>query len=119
MSYRVVDRDMFMRFTGGGIGHLSTRVSTQIFENEIQSLWGTAIVEEDTENSDGSDIDNPDQEEFNPQDAFISEESEMEEMKEGWYTDQESDGIVEDDLNDMADDGDCIEDESALGYEMS
>ena len=38
MAYRIVDRDMFMRFTGGGIGHLSTQVSTQIFEDEIQSL---------------------------------------------------------------------------------
>ena len=27
--------------------------------------------------------------------------------------------ILENDLNDLADDGDCIEDESALGYEMS
>lgn len=117
---------MFMRFTGGGIGHLSTRVSTQIFEEDIQSLWGTAIAEEHTDDSDDSDIanksNNLDQEEFNSQDAFISEESEMkeeEEEEEDWYTDQESDGVVEDDLNDMADDGDCIDDESALGYEMS
>ena len=108
---------MFMCFTGGGIGHLSTRVLTQVFEDEIQDLWGTATVEEHTDNSDVSDIDNDlnnvDQKEFDPEDAFISEEPEMEE-EEGWYTDQESDGVE----NDLADDGDCIEDESALGYEM-
>ena len=126
MAYRVVDRDMFMRFTGGGIGHLSTRVSTQIFEDEIQGLWGTAIAEEHTDDNDDSDTDSNlndlDQEESDSKDAFISEEPEMEE-EEGWYTDQEFESdeveILENDLDDLADDGDCIEDESALGYEMS
>ncbi|XP_006456659.1 hypothetical protein AGABI2DRAFT_122544 [Agaricus bisporus var. bisporus H97] len=34
------DRDMFMCFTGGGIGHLATRESTQSFRDEIGRLWG-------------------------------------------------------------------------------
>ena len=38
----------------------------------------------------------------------------MESENESWYTDQESDGIE----NDLADDGDCIENESTLEYEM-
>jgi hypothetical protein len=116
MAYRVVDRDMFMHFTGGGIGHLSTRVSTQIFEDEIQGLWGTAVVEEHTDNDNDSDMDNLDQIPSDPEDTFISEEFEIEE--EGWYTDQEESDGVEDALNDLADDGDCIENESILGYEM-
>ena len=131
--YRVVDRDMFMHFTGGGIGHLSTQVSTQVFEDEIQSLWGMAIVEEHTDDNDSSDMDNNLD---NLGQDFILEEPEIEkgeegkgeeegeeerereeEEEEGWYTDQESD--EENNLNDLADNGNCIEDESALGYKMS
>ncbi|KAF8810798.1 hypothetical protein BYT27DRAFT_7253415 [Phlegmacium glaucopus] len=33
-----VDRDMIMRFRGGGVGHLSTRAATDIFKNDRDSL---------------------------------------------------------------------------------
>ncbi len=80
-------------------------------------------MEEHTNDNNNSDIDNDlnnldQKKEFDSKDAFMSEarleESKME--KEDWYTDQESDRLE----NDLADDRDCIvEDESALGYEMS
>ena len=119
VTYRVVDRDMFMRFTGGGIGHLLTWVLTQVFEDEIQTLWRIAITEEHADENEDSnsdeDLNNLNQQnEFDPKDPYISEEQEMESENEGWYTDRESDEIE----NDLADDGDCIEDESTLGYEM-
>jgi len=107
-----------MHFTGEGIGHISTRGATRIFEDEIQSLWGLARVEEHADDIDDSDVDGDEDDldqkgEFDPKDAFTSEESEMEE-EEGWYTDRESDGVK----NDLADDGDFVKDESALGYDM-
>lgn len=58
------------------------------------------------------------QEESDLKDVFISKKPEIKEEKEGWYTDQESNKI-ENNLNDMADDGDHIENESALRFEMS
>jgi len=38
LFYRLADRDMFMRFTGGGISHLSTWELTREFEDEIRAL---------------------------------------------------------------------------------
>lgn len=35
---RFVDRDMFMRFRGGGIGHKSTQERTQVFEQQSHVL---------------------------------------------------------------------------------
>jgi hypothetical protein len=53
---------------------------------------------------------------FNPEDTFIPSEQEraLEEEEEDWYTDKESDGA--DDV--QADDGECLKDESNLGYEQ-
>jgi hypothetical protein len=47
---------------------------------------------------------------FDPEDAFIPSDQErsFKEEEEDWYTDEESDG---------ADDGECLKDESNLGYE--
>ena len=136
---------MFMRFTGGGIGHLSMRESTHIFEDEIRDLWGTVAVPALTDNSDDSDnnsdldvqlvdaqqltaADNgadsdPETKLLNLEDATVlSHEDEMpldEEVDpEAWYTDEELEPESEEDV--QADDGDCynIEDESSLGYEL-
>ena len=79
VAYRVVDRDMFMCFTGGGISHLLTQVSTQVFEDEIQTLWGIAITEEHADENEDSnsdkDLNNLNQQnEFDPEDPYISEE---------------------------------------------
>lgn len=138
---------MFMRFTGGGIGHLSTRESTQSFEDEIRRLWGTVAVPGHTDNSDSEYSDNnldvqlvdaeqltvaADDANSNPESdselrdledaAFVSHEDETrldEEVdSEAWYTDEELEPESEEDV--QADDGDCynIEDESSLGYEL-
>jgi hypothetical protein len=48
---------MFMHFTGGGIGHLSTQELMQGFEGEIQGLWGSVAVPALTDNSDSDDSD--------------------------------------------------------------
>jgi hypothetical protein len=44
LFYRLANWDMFMHFTGGGIGHLSTWESTCEFKDEIQALWGMATA---------------------------------------------------------------------------
>ena len=46
-----------MRFTGGGIGHLSTQELMQGFEGEIRGLWGSVAVPALTDNSDSDDSD--------------------------------------------------------------
>jgi hypothetical protein len=136
---------MFMRFTGGGISHLSTQESTHIFEDEIQDLWGTVAVPALTDNSDDSDnnsdldvqlvdaqqltaADNgadsdPETELLNLEDATVlshEDETPLDEEvdSEAWYTDEELEPESEEDV--QADDGDCynIEDESSLGYEL-
>jgi hypothetical protein len=110
---------MFTCFTGGGIGHLSTRNSIQGLEDEIRDLWGTLTTSENLNNESSSDeqsqanlnTSNEDElleHDIEDPDAFVSrglglESSLLEE--EDWYTDQESDG-------------ECIEDEGALGYEL-
>jgi hypothetical protein len=120
---------MFMRFTGGGIGHLSTRESTREFEDEIRGLWGTATVsahDSDDSEDDGQSDDrpqpaasvNPNLEDhvFDPEDAFVSSEQETSlDEDEGWYTD--SDEESDEAENVQGDDGQCLEDESNLGYE--
>ncbi len=55
---RFVDHDMFICFTGGGIGHLSMQESTQGFEDKIQGLWGTVAVPAPTDNSDSDNSNN-------------------------------------------------------------
>ncbi|KAG1811133.1 uncharacterized protein BJ212DRAFT_1579186 [Suillus subaureus] len=55
-----VDRDMFMRFRGGGVGHKSTRSATQIFRNDHDPLdcvapGDNADSEEDEEASDSEE----------------------------------------------------------------
>ena len=118
-----------MRFTGGGIGHLSTRESTCEFEDKIRGLWGTATVsahDSDDSEDDGQSDDhpqlaasvNPNLEDhvFDPEDAFVLSEQETSlDEDEGWYTDsdEESDEVE----NVQGDDGQCLEDESNLGYE--
>lgn len=47
-----------MRFTGGGIGHLSTRELMKGLEDEIRGLWGTVAVPAPTDNSDSDDSNN-------------------------------------------------------------
>jgi hypothetical protein len=84
---------------------------------------------DDTDDSEADRLDDSDQEDPPPSDlegdtfdaedaAFVLDEhgaSLGDSEEEGWYTDRESDGMD----NALADDGECIEDESALGYEMS
>jgi len=120
---------MVLRFTGGGIGHLSTRESTHEFEDEIRGLWGTATVsahDSGDSEDDGQSEDSPqptasvnlniEDDVSEPEDAFISSEQEISlDEDEGWYTD--SDGESDEAENVQADDGECFEDESNLGYE--
>jgi len=57
----------------------------------------------------------PEDDVFDPKDAFIPSDQErsLEEEEEDWYTDEESDRA--DDV--QADNGECLEDESNLRYE--
>jgi hypothetical protein len=113
---------MFVRFTGGGIGHLATRGATHEFEDEIQGLWGTVTTTADDSDASGEDdqSDNPPNIELeghslDPEEAFISKGLEMPlEEDEDWQTDEEQ--IREENI--QADDGECVEDESSLGYEL-
>jgi len=38
MIQSFVDRDMFMRFRGGGVGHTSTHAATRLFNNDLDEL---------------------------------------------------------------------------------
>jgi hypothetical protein len=43
---RFVDRDMFMRFCGLGLGHRATHAATKVFRDEIAAIFGLANNDE-------------------------------------------------------------------------
>ncbi|KAG6808398.1 hypothetical protein H0H92_004278 [Tricholoma furcatifolium] len=121
-----VDRDMYMRYTGGGIGHRNTREATEHFEIDIRRLWGSRLrtdgsdaggsetqSESSADSSDESDSTEGDESE----DPFASVGDES----DGHESEDESDDELrsDDEENPQMDDGECIhETESSLGYEI-
>ncbi|KAG6848475.1 hypothetical protein H0H93_016682 [Arthromyces matolae] len=51
-----VDRDMFVRFTGGGIGHRATREATRCFMSDVESAYQLGTTgSDDSDDSDKQD----------------------------------------------------------------
>lgn len=110
MPFRFVDRDMFHRFTGNGIGHRATYSATKIFRDDCNAAYGRWIPgeentvaddvveqelvsdEEDSDQwaSDDEDADDPDGAGY----GYNDEEDEGESEKE----DSEQDSEAEEDL---------------------
>ncbi|KAG6807859.1 hypothetical protein H0H93_000922 [Arthromyces matolae] len=115
-----VDRDMFMRYTGGGIGHLSTRTLTRGFEMEVRRIWGTVNDEEsasDIELDPGIEdgVDNQAAAELTRDegtDPFSSPTDDGVDNEE-WEDNNDDDSSDSDKSdNEQADDGDCnVDDE--------
>ncbi|KIJ60802.1 hypothetical protein HYDPIDRAFT_116648 [Hydnomerulius pinastri MD-312] len=116
-----VDRDMFMRLRGGGIGHKATRDWDDFLQREGRKPQdGEALQDEedvDVEMQEGDEVDEEEEEE---------EEEEWEDIEEGGDHDGEEDGEDEDDNDDneddedrvVADDGEELDDDilAAEGY---
>ncbi|KAG6806967.1 hypothetical protein H0H92_009333 [Tricholoma furcatifolium] len=115
-----VDRDMYMRYTGGGIGHRNTREATSHFEVEMKRLWGSPLQSDsssESESSDSSD-DSDSVEDDEAEDPFDSVADGMEDPES--EDEAESDGgLQSDEDNPQMDDGEYEQEtESALGYEI-
>jgi hypothetical protein len=78
---RFVDRDMFMRFRGGGIGHKSTQERTRVFEQQSHVL----PPEDDVPVVDGVDSEEEpeESEEENDDDGLMGDEAGGDEMGGG------------------------------------
>ncbi|KAG6806823.1 hypothetical protein H0H92_009932 [Tricholoma furcatifolium] len=119
-----VDRDMYMRYTGGGIGHRYTREATQDFEEEMKQLWGSRLHADDesnssseSESSDSSD-DSDSVEDDEAEDPFDSVADGMDDP-ESEDEAESNDGLQSDEDNPQMDDGECEQEtESSLGYEI-
>jgi hypothetical protein len=116
--FRFADRDMFMRFTSGGIGHLATRGSTRSFQDEIRRVWGNSgdssrceMEEEEPERL--VEHENDDSVVGSAEDSrFMSEEAFQGEDNSDWGSEQDEGGA-------SVDDGEsCIEDEFTLGFSV-
>jgi hypothetical protein len=117
--FRFADCDMFMCFTGGGIGHLATRQSTQSFQDEIRRVWGNSGDLSRCEMEEGEperlvEHENDDSVVGGAEDSrFMSEEAFQGEDNSDWGSEQDNDSCA------SVDDGDsCIEDEFTLGFNV-
>lgn len=106
---RFVDRDMFMRFFGAGIGHKATNKYTDAFRKDVLAMANA--TQSNTDPIVDSDLQIPDSEE-----AQLAEEQDY-----GYEIDDESEDDVEDDGADLgAEDGEEpweVDDLQAEGYD--
>ncbi|KAG6824796.1 hypothetical protein H0H92_005805 [Tricholoma furcatifolium] len=115
-----VDRDMYMRYTGGGIGHRNTRKATQDFEVKMKRLWGSQLQSHSSSESESSDSsDESDSVEDDAvEDPFDSVGDEMD-GPESEDEAESDDGLQYDEDNPQVDDGEYEQETaSALGYEI-
>lgn len=111
INFRFADRDLMMRFRGGGVGHKSTREATDSFKKDRDWLDVKSDIEED---------------EVRP--VVLETEPEIEEDEEdyGYVTETDSDvdeatlgdgGYSTDEFFGPEDDGGAVDpDMEALGY---
>ena len=113
MISRFADRDIFMRFRGGGVGHSSTRAATNFFKKDRHQL--------DLDRRKSEDIYyEPD---AAPQVPVEQTEAEEEEQQDGEWEDVErsdsdsddDDGVEEREADDDELDAD-VDEQEALGY---
>ncbi|KAG6805589.1 hypothetical protein H0H92_014802 [Tricholoma furcatifolium] len=116
---------MYMRYTGGGIGHRSTRKATEHLEVEIRRLWGSRLRLND--GSDSSDSGSQSESSSSSSDEADDDENEdpfasVGDELDGHETepeDESDDGLQSDEDNPQMDDGECEQEtESSLGYEI-
>jgi hypothetical protein len=95
---RFVDRDMFMRFRGGGIGHKSTQERTRVFEKQTHVL---PREDDEVPVVDGvnSEEEPEDSEEENDDDELMGDEAGGDEM--GGGEDGEEPGPWDEDENEL------------------
>jgi len=109
MLARFVDRDMFMRFFGAGIGHKATNKYTETFRKDVRAMANA--MQSNTDPIVDSDLQIPDSEE-----AQLAEEQDY-----GYEISGESEDEVEDDGADLgAEDGEepwDMDDIQAEGYD--
>ncbi|KAG6808787.1 hypothetical protein H0H92_002888 [Tricholoma furcatifolium] len=100
-----VDRDMFVRFTGGGIGHQVSREATQSLKNEVDKAYSTVTPTESLkeEESDDEIVASTDEADSADDDEAIFDEDDdgksWEEMTDGGILSSEDE--FEDDLVDI------------------
>ena len=87
-----VDRDMYMRFRGGGVGHVITRIE------DPEAELGAGVVEPEVEGESETVIPTP----------------ELEDRAEGEREDQESGSESEDESNEQLDEDDDIGEDDEL-----
>ncbi len=114
--YRFSDRDLMMRFRGGGVGHKSTREATDFFKNDTDRL-DTITVDDDKEMEEPEarqvelEIDEDEEDDY----GYTRPESDEDEAEgEQGAT---GDGEDEDEFFGPEDDGGAVDpDMDALGY---
>lgn len=105
---------MFVRFTGGGIGHQNTALSTRIFRDALLKLFGFNLNDNRHNPSNDQVINNPD---LDDGDSIDSEDgSDAPEYEEWEDIDDIDDDIDNSDFEDH-DGGECgVDEEDELGF---
>ena len=88
---RFADRDMFVRFTGGGIGHQNTALATRIFREALLKLFRLNFNDDASNDQDTDGLNDGDNLE-DGSDALGDEESEDDIDDDVESTDFEDDG---------------------------
>lgn len=131
-GFRFVDRDMVMRFRGGGVGHTSTQAASNIFRQDRDHLDSVpkqlprSDYEDEVEEKEADRHleENGDDSHSDGQDVVESDISDSELLDYGYdFQESDEDNLLEaeeqdnDDSNEEIDEEDLEEDElSALGY---
>jgi hypothetical protein len=123
-SYRFADRDLLMRFRGGGVGHMSTREATDSFKKDRDRLdeRSAADVEDDQDElmaeerePEPEDEDEVDEDEEN--DYGYAQSDSEDESVEGMLEPGEGDVDSADEYFGPEDDGGVVDlDLDVLGY---
>ncbi|KAG8700007.1 hypothetical protein FRC08_004982 [Ceratobasidium sp. 394] len=101
---RFVDRDMLMRYVGGGVGHYRQNTGSAINANEIEEPDITEDNVDESEAEDGDDgnggIDiHTGPEQFEGADSEEEDDDGLQEAEPGYYSDVEEEGIGVDNLD--------------------
>lgn len=118
---RFVDRDMVMRFRGGGVGHTSTRAATDVFKKDRDTLdlksYQARQIFSDVENEDCMSADEDSDERVEVDEGELSE-SELLDYGYGQGSDSEEEEGQEEDVEagDLEENDVRIDDLAMLGY---
>jgi hypothetical protein len=123
LDIRFADRDLMMRFRGGGVGHKSTREATDFFKKDRDKLdFGSRTMSEDMDTDSDDAVDEVDEELEGDSGVDEDIEDEFGYTKEDSDSADESDemadvdGVYSDDFGPEDDGGEMDSDMEALGY---